>query len=278
MRGDYPLPTNGVGTLIGLLVGWMMIRALRWTRDSLAETLLTLVGPYVAWSAAESLHVSAVLAVPVLLMSMVPVLQFPWWQWVAWALATPVVWWGAWPFHRAALVNLRHGAATMDTLISLGVTAAYAWSLYALFFGMAGMTGMTMEWSLLPSQGDASSHLYLEVATTVTVFILAGRYLEARAKARAGSALKSLLTMGAKDVAVVRDGRESRIPIADLRAGDRFVVRPGEKIATDGVVVEGASAVDASMLTGEPVPVDVAVGDDVVGATINTSGDRKSVV
>ena len=203
-----------------------------------------------------------------LALSMIPALQFDNWQWLALTLASPVVVWGAWPFHRAALVNLRHGAATMDTLISLGVTAAYAWSLYALFFGMAGMTGMTMQWSLLPSTGDASSHLYLEVATTVTVFILAGRYLEARAKARAGSALTSLLTMGAKDVAVVRDGRESRIPIADLRAGDRFVVRPGEKIATDGVIVEGSSAVDASMLTGEPVPVDVAVGDDVVGATI----------
>jgi P-type Cu+ transporter len=218
------------------------------------------------------LLVSTVLTVPVVLLSMVPALQFEYWQWLALALATPVAVWGAWPFHRAALANLRHRAATMDTLISVGVAAAYLWSLWALFFTHAGAPGMKMTVSLLASSEDGP-HLYLEVAAAVTTFILAGRYFEARAKRRAGAALRALLDMGAKDVSVMRDGTsESRIPITELAVGDVFIARPGEKIATDGVVVSGTSAVDASMLTGEPVPVEVAPGDNVVGATVNVGG------
>jgi P-type Cu+ transporter len=218
------------------------------------------------------LLVSTVLTVPVVLLSMVPALQFEYWQWLALALATPVAVWGAWPFHRAALANLRHRAATMDTLISVGVAAAYLWSLWALFFTHAGAPGMKMTVSLLAS-GEDGTHLYLEVAAAVTTFILAGRYFEARAKRRAGAALRALLDMGAKDVSVMRDGTsESRIPITELAVGDVFIARPGEKIATDGVVVSGTSAVDASMLTGEPVPVEVAPGDNVVGATVNVGG------
>ena len=220
----------------------------------------------------QRLLVSTVLTIPVVLMSVIPALQFPNWQWLAFALSGPVVVWGAWPFHSAAVKNLRHGAATMDTLISLGVSAAFAWSVYALFFGNAGMTGMKMGFELIPSREDGGAHLYLEVATVVTVFILAGRYLEARAKTRAGAALRALLGMGAKDVALLRDGVEVRRPIAELGVDDLFVVRPGEKVATDGIVVEGMSAVDTSMLTGEPVPVEVGVGDPVVGATVNASG------
>ena len=220
----------------------------------------------------QRLLVSTVLTIPVVLMSVIPALQFPNWQWLAFALSGPVVVWGAWPFHSAAVKNLRHGAATMDTLISLGVSAAFAWSVYALFFGDAGMTGMKMGFELIPSREDGGAHLYLEVATVVTVFILAGRYLEARAKTRAGAALRALLGMGAKDVALLRDGVEVRRPIAELGVDDLFVVRPGEKVATDGIVVEGMSAVDTSMLTGEPVPVEVGVGDPVVGATVNASG------
>ena len=220
----------------------------------------------------QRLLVSTVLTSPVVLMSVIPALQFPNWQWLAFALSGPVVVWGAWPFHSAAVKNLRHGAATMDTLISLGVSAAFAWSVYALFFGNAGMTGMKMGFQLIPSREDGGAHLYLEVATVVTVFILAGRYLEARAKTRAGAALRALLGMGAKDVALLRDGVEVRRPIAELGVDDLFVVRPGEKVATDGIVVEGMSAVDTSMLTGEPVPVEVGVGDPVVGATVNASG------
>jgi len=220
----------------------------------------------------QRLLVSTVLTIPVVLMSVIPALQFPNWQWLAFALSGPVVVWGAWPFHSAAVKNLRHGAATMDTLISLGVSAAFAWSVYALFFGDAGMTGMKMGFELIPSREDGGAHLYLEVATVVTVFILAGRYLEARAKTRAGAALRALLDMGAKDVALLRDGVEVRRPIAELVVDDLFVVRPGEKVATDGIVVEGMSAVDTSMLTGEPVPVEVGVGDPVVGATVNASG------
>jgi Cu+-exporting ATPase len=220
----------------------------------------------------QRLLVSAALTVPVVLLSMVPALQFEFWQWAALALASPVVVWGAWPFHRAAATNARHGAATMDTLISVGVTAAYLWSLYALFLGGAGMPGMQMAWELLPSRETAGMHIYLEVATAVTVFLLAGRYFEARAKQRSGAALRTLLHLGAKDVAVLRDGAERRIPVAELQVGDEFVVRPGEKVATDGVVVRGASAVDTSMLTGEPVPVEVGTGDPVVGATVNTGG------
>ena len=199
------------------------------------------------------LIVSAVLAVPVIALAMVPALQFPLWQWVSLALAAPVVLWGAWPFHRAAALNLRHRAVTMDTLVSIGTLAAFLWSTYTLVFGTAG-------------------HIYLEVAAGVTTFVLAGRYVEKRSKRAAGAALRALLELGAKEVAVLRDGKEQRIPVDALRVGDRFVVRPGEKIATDGVVVDGRSAVDASMLTGESVPVEVASGDAVAGATVNSGG------
>ncbi|MCW3024013.1 MAG: copper-translocating P-type ATPase [Conexibacter sp.] len=216
------------------------------------------------------LLVSAVLSLPVLLLSMIPPLQFDNWQWLALQLATPVVVWGAWPFHRAAWVNLRHGAATMDTLISLGVIAAFTWSMYALFLGDAGMTGMTMRLSFSASGGD---ELYLETASVVTTFLLAGRYFEARSKRRAGAALKALLELGAKDVAVLdADGAERRIPVQQLAVGDRFVVRPGEKIATDGIVEEGRSAVDQSLLTGESVPVEKGPGDEVAGAGVNAGG------
>ena len=180
--------------------------------------------------------------------------------------------WGGYPFHLAAWRNLRHGTATMDTLVSMGTLAAFGWSLYALFFGMAGMPGMTHGFELLPDRGAGASFIYLEAAAGVTTFILAGRYAEKRAKIRAGDALRALMNLGAKDVVIRRSGGEVRVPIAELSVGDEFVVRPGEKIATDGVVVEGASAVDMSMLTGESVPVEVTVDDNVVGATINTSG------
>ncbi len=218
------------------------------------------------------LLICAILTLPVVAMSMIPALQFRNWQWLALTLASPVVVWGALPFHRAAWTNARHRAATMDTLISLGVGAAYLWSLWALFIGHAGMPGMRMPFTLLPESGSGTEHIYLEVAAAVTVFILAGRYFEARAKTQSGAALRALLHMGAKDVAVLRDGVEIRISTAQLNVGDVFVVRPGEKIATDGVVVEGTSAVDASMLTGESVPVEVHPGDDVTGATVNAGG------
>ncbi|MDQ0748596.1 Cu+-exporting ATPase [Streptomyces africanus] len=218
------------------------------------------------------LAVSAALAVPVILLAMVPALQFDNWQWLSLTLAAPVVVWGGLPFHRAAWTNARHGAATMDTLVSLGTLAAFGWSLWALFLGDAGMPGMRHPFELTVSRGDGASSIYLEVASGVTAFILLGRYLEARSKRRAGAALKALMELGAKEVAVLRDGREVRIPAQRLTVGDRFVVRPGEKIATDGTVVEGASAVDASMLTGESVPVDVTAGDAVTGATVNAGG------
>ncbi len=217
----------------------------------------------------QRLIISSVLALPVLLMSMIPPLQFTNWQWLALTLASPVAIWGAWPFHHAAWVNLRHGTATMDTLISVGVGAAYLWSVYALFFGDAGMPGMTMEVTFTSSGNE---EIYLEVASVVTVFIVAGRYFERRAKQRSGEALRALLSLGAKDVAVLRDGTEVRVPIEDLAVGDLFVVRPGEQIATDGVVTEGSSAVDTAMLTGESVPVEVAIDDAVVGATVNVGG------
>lgn len=217
----------------------------------------------------ERLTVSALLAVPVVLLSMIPALQFDNWQWLALTLAAPVVVWGGLPFHRAAFTNARHGAATMDTLVSVGTLAAFGWSLWALFFGDAGMAGMHDEFRLTVSRTDGASTIYLEVAAGVVALILLGRYLEARSKRRAGAALRALMQLGAKDVAVLRDGREVRVPVGALAVGDRFVVRPGEKIATDGTVVEGASAVDASMLTGESVPVDVAPGDTVTGATVN---------
>ena len=220
----------------------------------------------------ERLLVSAVLTVPVVLLSMVPALQFRFWQWLALSMAAPVVLWGAWPFHHAAAVNLRHRAATMDTLISVGVLAAFGWSLWALFLGGAGEPGMSMSFELLPSGDDHMPDIYLEVAAGVTTLILLGRWFEARAKRRSGAALRALLAMGAKDVAVLRDGAEVRIPIEQLVVGDTFVVRPGEKIATDGTVVEGTSAVDASMLTGESVPVEVGPGDDVAGASVNAGG------
>ncbi|MFG2984609.1 heavy metal translocating P-type ATPase [Streptomyces sp. NPDC048258] len=224
------------------------------------------------------LLVSAALALPVVLLSMVPSLQFDNWQWLSLTLAAPVVVWGALPFHKAAWTNARHGAATMDTLVSVGTLAAFAWSLWALFFGHAGMPGMRHGFALFTVQGgtvsrtDGSSAIYLEVAAGVVSFILLGRYLEARSKRKAGAALKALLELGAKDVAVLRAGREVRIPVSALAVGDRFVVRPGEKIATDGTIVDGSSAVDASMLTGESVPVEVTIGDPVTGATVNAAG------
>jgi Cu+-exporting ATPase len=217
--------------------------------------------------------ISAALTVPVVLVSMVPALQFRNWQWFALVLATPVAVWGAWPFHVAAWRNARHGVATMDTLISIGVTAAYSWSVVALFFGDAGMPGMDMSVSMLSPPADGLDQTYLEVAAAVTTFILLGRYLEARAKRRAGAALRALLDLGAREARLLdAEGAEHPVPVDDLVVGDRFVVRPGERIATDGRVLEGSAAVDSSMLTGESVPVDVTVGDDVVGATVNTSG------
>jgi Cu+-exporting ATPase len=216
---------------------------------------------------------SALLSFPVLILSMVEPLQFDNWQWLVLQLATPVVLWAGYPFHRAAWQNLKHGAATMDTLISVGTLAAYTWSVVALFFLDAGMTGMTMSFDLVTDRGAASDHIYLEVAAVVTTFILAGRYFEARAKRRAGAALEALLNVGAKDVAVLGDDdEERRMPIDQLEVGDRFVVRPGEKIATDGVVEKGSSAVDQSLITGESVPVEITPGDDVVGATVNVGG------
>ncbi|GAA0393093.1 hypothetical protein Acor_63280 [Acrocarpospora corrugata] len=220
----------------------------------------------------DRLIISVVLAVPVIAMAMVPALQFTNWQWLSLTLAAPVVAYGGLPFHRAAWTNLRHGAATMDTLISLGTLAALGWSLWALFFGTAGTPGMTHPFTFTVARTDGSANIYLEAAAGVTAFVLAGRYFEARAKRRAGSALRALLDLGAKDVAVLRDGHETRVPTDQLAVGDLFVVRPGEKIATDGVVEEGGSAVDVSMLTGEPVPVEVTPGDPVTGATLNTSG------
>ncbi|MEU3440004.1 heavy metal translocating P-type ATPase [Streptomyces griseoincarnatus] len=218
------------------------------------------------------LVVSALLSLPVVLLAMVPSLQFDNWQWLSLTLAAPVVVWGAAPFHRAAWTNLRHGAATMDTLVSVGTLAAFGWSLWALFLGDAGEPGMRHPFELTVSRADGASMIYLEVAAGVTTFILLGRYLEVRSKRRAGAALRALMELGAKDVTVLRDGREVRVPAERLAVGDRFVVRPGEKIATDGTVVEGSSAVDASMLTGESVPVDVSVGDTVTGATVNAGG------
>ncbi|MER5436117.1 heavy metal translocating P-type ATPase [Streptomyces sp. NPDC002588] len=220
----------------------------------------------------QRLYISLALSVPVVAMAMVPALQFDNWQWLSLTLASPVVVWGAFPFHKAAFTNARHGAATMDTLVSIGTLAALGWSVWALFWGHAGMPGMRHGFEFTISRGDGSSSIYLEAAAGVTTFILAGRYLEAKSKRKAGAALRALMELGAKDVSVLRGGKEVRIPVAQLAAGDRFVVRPGEKIATDGTVVEGASAVDASMLTGESVPVDVGVGDAVTGATVNAGG------
>lgn len=220
----------------------------------------------------QRLVTAVVLSVPVVAMAMVPALQIEYWQWLSLTLAAPVVTYAAWPFHRAALTNARHGAATMDTLVSVGTSAAFLWSLWALFLGTAGEPGMTHGFELTIARSDGAGNIYLEAAAGVTAFILAGRYFEARSKRRAGAALRALVELGAKDVTVLRDGGEQLVPVAELAVGDRFVVRPGEKIATDGTVVEGSSAVDASMLTGESVPVEVSVGDPVTGATLNAGG------
>ncbi|MEU2783374.1 heavy metal translocating P-type ATPase [Streptomyces sp. NPDC007110] len=221
----------------------------------------------------QRLVTSVVLAVPVVAMAMTPALQFDYWQWLSLTLAAPVVTYAAWPFHRAAFTNMRHGAATMDTLISVGTSAAFLWSLWALFLGTAGEPGMTHPFELTIARGDGSGNIYLEAAAGVTAFILAGRYFEARSRRKAGAALKAMLELGARDVTVLGpDGTETTRPIAELAVGDRFLVRPGEKIATDGTVVEGSSAVDASMLTGESVPVEVTAGDPVTGATLNAGG------
>jgi Cu+-exporting ATPase len=224
----------------------------------------------------QRLLVSAALSIPVVAMAMVPAWQFTYWQWASLALAAPVVVWGAWPFHRAAWTNLRHGATTMDTLVSVGVLAAFGWSLWALFLGTAGEPGMTHPFRISIDRTDGAANIYLEAAAGVTTFILAGRWLEHRSKRQAGAALRALMELGARDVAVLRDGAggqiETRIPVEQLVVGDVFVVRPGEKVATDGEVVDGMSAVDASMLTGESVPVEVGPGDPVVGATVNAGG------
>ncbi|GIE83462.1 carbonate dehydratase [Actinoplanes philippinensis] len=218
------------------------------------------------------LFTAIALSVPVVLLAMVPAWQFTYWQWASLTLAAPVVVHGGLPFHRAAWINLRHGAATMDTLVSLGTLAAFGWSLWALFLGTAGEPGMTHPFTLDIGRTDGSGAIYLEAAAGVTTFLLAGRYFEARSKKRAGAALRALMEMGAKDVTVLRGATEFRIPVAQLSEGDRFVVRPGEKIATDGVIEDGASAVDTSMLTGESVPVEVGPGDTVAGATVNAGG------
>ena len=220
----------------------------------------------------QRLIISAILTVPVIAMAMIPPLQFTYWQWLSLALAAPVIVWGAWPFHKAAWMNLKQGAATMDTLISMGTLAAFLWSLYALFLGTAGIPGMTHPFEFTIAPSDGAGNIYLEVGAGVTTFILLGRYFEKRSKRQAGAALRALLELGAKEVSMLRDGTEVKIPVEDLQVGDEFVVRPGEKIATDGVIVSGTSAVDASMLTGESVPVEVAVGDTVAGATVNAGG------
>ncbi|MDO0974373.1 heavy metal translocating P-type ATPase [Mycolicibacterium frederiksbergense] len=218
------------------------------------------------------LNAATALSVPVIAMAMIPALQFTYWQWASLTLAAPVVLWAAWPFHRAAWANLRHGSATMDTLISMGTLSAFLWSLYALFLGSAGAAGMNHPFTLTLAPSHGAANIYLEVAAGVTTFILAGRYFEKRSKRQAGAALRALLELGAKEVSVLRDGTETKIPVDELAVGDEFVVRPGEKIATDGMVVSGTSAVDSSMLTGESVPVEVGAGDSVVGATVNAGG------
>ncbi|GAA4971808.1 heavy metal translocating P-type ATPase [Pseudonocardia tropica] len=215
---------------------------------------------------------AAVLSVPVVVVAMTPAWQFVGWQWVSLLLTLPVWGWAGAPFHRAAWTNLRHGAATMDTLVSMGTTAALAWSLYALFLGTAGMPGMVHPFELTISRTDGSGNIYLEVVAAVVTFVLAGRYVELRSRRRAGAALRALLQMGAKDVTVLRDGAEVRVAVDELAVGEEFVVRPGEKVATDGEVVDGRSAVDVSMLTGESVPVEVRAGDTVVGGCVNSGG------
>ena len=232
----------------------------------------TPLGPDPMVSLRNRLLISAAMTLPVMILSMVPPFQFLYWQWVVFALATPVAIWGAWPFHRAAAINARHGVATMDTLISVGVGAALGWSLYALFLGGAGMPGMTMTLELFGQPGEGSHEIYLEVAAAVTTFMLLGRYLEHRAKRDAGAALRALMESGATEATVLRDGAEKLLPVAMVKPGDVMVVRPGERIPTDGQIIEGSAAIDASMMTGESVPVDASVGDTVLGGTINTSG------
>ena len=232
----------------------------------------TPLGPDPMVSLRNRLLISAAMTLPVMILSMVPPFQFLYWQWVVFALATPVAIWGAWPFHRAAAINARHGVATMDTLISVGVGAALGWSLYALFLGGAGMPGMTMTLELFGQPGEGSHEIYLEVAAAVTTFMLLGRYLEHRAKRDAGAALRALMESGATEATVLRDGVEKLLPVAMVKPGDVMVVRPGERIPTDGQIIEGSAAIDASMMTGESVPVDANEGDTVLGGTINTSG------
>jgi P-type Cu+ transporter len=215
---------------------------------------------------------SAVLSIPVIAMAMIPAFQFPYWQWISLVMATVVVWWGGWPFHRAALINLRHGTTTMDTLVSMGVTAAYVWSLYALIWGGAGDPDMRMAFHLLPMQDMGEAQIYFEVSAGVITFLLLGRYLEGRAKVASGDALRTLMSQGAKEVTIIRDGTEIRLPIAELGVGMEFVVRPGEKIATDGVIRLGTSSVDSSLITGESMPVQVQPGELVTGATVNVDG------
>ncbi|MEK9602445.1 MAG: heavy metal translocating P-type ATPase, partial [Pontimonas sp.] len=229
-------------------------------------------GPDPMVSLRNRLLISAAMTLPVMILSMVPPFQFLYWQWVVFALATPVAIWGAWPFHRAAAINARHGVATMDTLISVGVGAALGWSLYALFLGGAGAPGMTMTLELFGQPGEGSHEIYLEVAAAVTTFMLLGRYLEHRAKRDAGAALRALMESGATEATVLWDGVERLLPVAMVKPGDVMVVRPGERIPTDGQIIEGSAAIDASMMTGESVPVDANVGDTVLGGTINTSG------
>ncbi|NDK32828.1 heavy metal translocating P-type ATPase, partial [Nesterenkonia haasae] len=215
---------------------------------------------------------AAVLSVPVIAMAMIPALQFDYWGFASLVLAAPVVVWAGWPFHKAAWANFKHGAATMDTLISVGTSAALIWSIVALFFGTAGQPGVVHPFELTISRTDGLGHIYLEVGAGVITFILLGRYFEKRSKRQAGAALRALLELGAKEVSILRNGTEQRVSVDELSVGDEFVVRPGEKIATDGVITSGSSAIDASMLTGESVPVEVAVGDNVTGATVNAGG------
>ena len=220
----------------------------------------------------QRLVVSAWLAIPVIAMAMIPALQFRNWQWLSLTLASPVIVWGALPFHKAAWTNLKHGTTTMDTLISMGTLVAFAWSLYALFFGHAGNPRLKHTFTMMASHTDASANIYLEVAAGVTLFILAGRYFEKKSKRESGAALRALLDMGAKEVTLLDGGQEKRIPVEQLEVGNTFIVRPGQKIATDGAIVSGSSAIDESMLTGESVPAEVGPGDHVTGATVNTSG------
>ncbi|MCI3222188.1 cation-translocating P-type ATPase [Streptomyces sp. NP-1717] len=225
-----------------------------------------------AAEARRRLVVTALLSVPVLVLSMVPDLQFRNWQWLCFALAAPVATWGSWPFHRRALAGVRHSSATMDTLVSLGVVASFAWSSYALFLGGAGDPDMRMPFTFLPSAGDGVPHIYLEAAVGVPLFVLTGRFLEARARRATGQAMRALAGLGVRDVTVLVDGEERNVPVEQLRVGQEFVVRPGERVATDGVVVSGSSALDLSLVTGESDPVEVAPGDAVVGAAVNAGG------